>query len=333
MNSLHITSSFDVAKLLNFNENPTPDIIAIGFQEIVDLNATNILMVSNESVVNQWTTVLTEGLKKIDKYSLVHTKELVGLYLAVFAKDQAKKRISKVNSETQRAGLMNKLGNKGAVIIKLNFDDTSLVFTNCHLPSDEGASHDRIVAIDDIHRNAFQIDTLGKRKEEPISKLDYKFLIGDLNFRMNCSNAQARELIEYYQNAVSSQNQQQADDVLKSLFAYDEFSQFKRNSEYLNFYGEGPVTFLPTYKYDVRSDSYDTSKKQRTPAWCDRIFLWADETLKVEQKFYGRKEIMDSDHRPVVSYFVLEVRRVDAQKKEELTAQIADVLLFPQSAL
>ena len=36
---------------------------------------------------------------------------------------------------------------------------------------------------------------------------------------------------------------------------------------------EGPVNFAPTYKYDLFSDDYDTSEKQRIPAWTDRV-LW-----------------------------------------------------------
>ena len=32
-------------------------------------------------------------------------------------------------------------------------------------------------------------------------------------------------------------------------------------------YEEGPLLFRPTYRYDIGTDTYDTSEKMRIPAW------------------------------------------------------------------
>lgn len=32
-------------------------------------------------------------------------------------------------------------------------------------------------------------------------------------------------------------------------------------------YSEQPITFFPSYKYDLDSDVYDSSPKKRTPSW------------------------------------------------------------------
>ena len=32
-------------------------------------------------------------------------------------------------------------------------------------------------------------------------------------------------------------------------------------------YDEGPILFNPTYRYNLGTDTYDTSEKMRVPAW------------------------------------------------------------------
>lgn len=36
-------------------------------------------------------------------------------------------------------------------------------------------------------------------------------------------------------------------------------------------YEEGPLLFRPTYRYDVGTDTYDTSEKMRIPAWTGNV--------------------------------------------------------------
>ncbi|CAB1319828.1 unnamed protein product [Coregonus sp. 'balchen'] len=91
---------------------------------------------------------------------------------------------------------------------------------------------------------------------------------------------------------------------------------------------EGPLKFPPTYKFDVGTNTYDTSGKKRKPAWTDRI-LWRlrataplgpasnagkrgsmsglSSGTKVTQHFYrSHMEYMVSDHKPVSSIFTLQ---------------------------
>ena len=61
--------------------------------------------------------------------------------------------------------------------------------------------------------------------------------------------------------------------TLASLLPHDELLLQQRSGKaFYNGWAEGPITFLPTYKYDVGSmDSFDSSEKKRCPSWCDRI--------------------------------------------------------------
>lgn len=60
--------------------------------------------------------------------------------------------------------------------------------------------------------------------------------------------------------------------TLASLLPHDELRQQIKKRAAFQDWKEGPITFLPTYKYDAGSVGvFDSSEKRRAPSWCDRI--------------------------------------------------------------
>lgn len=272
------------------------------------------MMSADQSKCMIWIDVIAQNLKAIDKYSFVRFQNLVGILIIVFAKDSICPRISKLDTDVVKTGLAGTVGNKGGCIVKFNIDDSSFVFTNVHLEAGGKANKERLANISDIHARAFQQGSLGKKREERIMSLDYKFFFGDTNFRINHGYTEVKMIIEEYEKLLAEGKLGEAGDRFESLLACDQLGQTKDQNEYLRKYTEYPINFLPTYKYDPNSTIYDTSKKQRTPSWTDRI-LWASET-GVKQRFYSRREYLESDHRPVVGYFIVPVKKIDKSKRE-----------------
>jgi inositol polyphosphate 5-phosphatase INPP5E len=57
---------------------------------------------------------------------------------------------------------------------------------------------------------------------------------------------------------------------------------------------EAKIIFPPTYKYDVGSQQFDTSSKQRAPAYTDRILY----KYKLPPLGFRRQSAMNADGRP-----------------------------------
>ena len=110
---------------------------------------------------------------------------------------------------------------------------------------------------------------------------DYVFWCGDFNYRINMARAEVKEL-------VSKQD-------WSELLAADQLRCEHSAGNTFQGFTEGPITFAPTYKYDLFSDDYDTSEKARVPAWTDRI-LWKRRKPQGKENIY-----LDVD----VSYFVV----------------------------
>lgn len=61
--------------------------------------------------------------------------------------------------------------------------------------------------------------------------------------------------------------------TLDSLLPHDQLLRLRREKKLFHEgWREGPITFLPSYKYDVGTVGlFDSSEKRRAPSWCDRI--------------------------------------------------------------
>lgn len=90
---------------------------------------------------------------------------------------------------------------------------------------------------------------------------DCVFWCGDLNFRL----AQPREeVIQWVTDTCfpSSSAISMNKDQLRSVL---------NEGSVLRGFEEAPITFPPTYKYDPGTQTFDSSSKQRAPAYTDRI--------------------------------------------------------------
>jgi hypothetical protein len=320
-------------------DNP-PDILVFGFQELVDLEDKKITAKSifkrkkhketseHEHMSHQYRSWRDHLVRVLDEYSpsqnyvLLHTANLVGLFTCVFVKSSERANIRDVCAAEIKLGFSGRVGNKGALVVRFFIDDSSLCFINCHLAAGQTQT---------VHRNN---DAAAIMENAPLPKnrspsdcanffvgggdgsmiLDHEICIlnGDLNYRIDAMP----------RNTVVAAVQQ--GNLAKLLERDQLLLSRKRNPGFrLRAFTEMPINFAPTYKYDVGTDNYDSSEKQRSPAWCDRLLYRG--LGRIKQVEYRRHEgIKVSDHRPVSGKFKIRVKTINS-KRQDAARDKADV--------
>ncbi|XP_027758788.1 synaptojanin-1 isoform X5 [Empidonax traillii] len=322
----------DAPKLAGIHEfqdrkNKPVDIFAIGFEEMVELNAGNIV---NASTTNQklWAAELQKTISRDYKYVLLASEQLVGVCLFVFIRPQHAPFIRDVAVDTVKTGMGGATGNKGAVAIRMLFHTSSLCFVCSHFAAGQSQVKERNEDFVEISRK------LGFPMGRMLFSHDYIFWCGDFNYRIDMPNEEVKDLIR----------QQNWD----PLIAGDQLINQKNSGQIFRGFLEGKINFAPTYKYDLFSDDYDTSEKCRTPAWTDRI-LWrrrkwpfdrsAEDLDLLNASFhtdsnvpytwnpgtllhYGRAELKTSDHRPVVALIDIDIFEIEAEERQKVYKEV-----------
>eukprot|EP00111_Clytia_hemisphaerica_P009128 TCONS_00026809-protein len=298
------------------------DMYVIGFEELVDLNTSNIISTSSTNK-KEWASKLQEMISRDHQYILVTTEQLVGVCLFVFIRTKHAPYVRDVAIQTIKTGLKGKAGNKGAVAIRMLVHSTSLCFIAGHFAAGQSNFAERNQHYHDISRRIqFPMGS-------ELSSHDYVFWCGDFNYRIDVPNAQCKELVK--------------EKAWAELLSNDQLLLQKAEGKVFKGFNEGPINFAPTYKYDLFSDDYDTSEKMRTPAWTDRVLWRRSEATGIDRRpddeddeedippewrtkrpesseettfnpgrivYYGRAEMKTSDHRPVMAVIDIEIEKV-----------------------
>ncbi|XP_078491504.1 synaptojanin [Ciona intestinalis] len=293
------------------------DIFAIGFEEMVELNAGNIVSTSQANQ-QAWGQELQKTISTKQDYVLLGSEQLVGVCLFVFVRQPLSLHVRDLSICTAKTGMGGATGNKGAVGISLTLFNSSLCFVCSHFAAGQTQVQERNNDFAEIsNRLVFS-------KGRSLLSHDFVFWCGDFNYRIDLGRDEVKQAIK--------------EEKWEKLKEFDQLLVQKKMGNCFKGFNEGETNFAPTYKYDLFSDDYDTSEKCRVPAWTDRI-LWkrknwlSDDQASVlvetnspmppsgKLLYYRREELKTSDHRPVVAAVDIELIQVDEIKSFPYSAK------------
>lgn len=226
-----------------FDNDVDYDALFITLQEID--SSTKAIVIGSTNVKDKWTNLFRNLFSTSKKsYALVESRSLGGLYVALFTKPLISNYFAVNFVETIRFGTGGYLANKSCIIINLRICDVNVSICGCHLTAHDIYLNERIA----------QIKSISKK----IRDSDVSIIAGDLNFRVT----------KTYEEAVKACSEFN----LQCLLDGEQLKCFSKSDTEFD-YNEPEISFLPTYKFDIGTNVYDTSTKRRVPSYCDRILF------------------------------------------------------------
>ena len=276
-----------------------PALVAVCLQEIVPLTAQQMLLASSEEFA-AWDAAILRTLGMYgETYVPLRQVQLFGSALLMYAKPSLLPHIRRVEGATKKTGFRGMSGNKGGVSVRFDLFDTSVCVVGAHFAAGAGNTEERNSDYASLVRG------LTFSRGRTVDEHDHIVWMGDLNYRLvHPSNEEVRELCAAQKYSV--------------LASEDQLTLERRTGAVFHGYEEAPLTFPPTYKYDVGTDLYDTSEKMRPPAWTDRVlFRCTNAHLGMDAHAYGSAQsVRLSDHRPVYALLDVDLCTVDQAAKE-----------------
>lgn len=300
-----------------------PDLLAIGTQE-------------SYSEKTEWEAALQETLGP--SHVMLTSTSLGTLHLALFVRRDLIWFCSVPEESYFSTRTGTAFRTKGAVALAVMLFGTSFLFVTAHLTAHQDKVKERVNDIKRIIRNLDlpkDLPTKNKSKgtflvifyskhlfigsliSDVTQNFDCVFWCGDLNFRLALPR---EEIIQWISKTTFPQEN-------PINLEHDQLRMTLNEGLIMKGFQEAAIVFPPTYKYDPGSQNFDSSGKQRSPAYTDRILFkgkgqshnytrsLSSETANsqkdgvIECLIYDSvPSICTSDHKPVWGVFKTTIR-------------------------
>lgn len=250
----------------------------------------------------EWETRLQETLGP--HYVMLHSAAHGALYVSVLLRRDLIWFCSEVESSTVTTRIVSQIKTKGALGIGFTFFGTSFLFITSHFTSGDGKVSERLLdyskTIQGLALPKNVPDTCPYRSDsaDVTTRFDGVFWFGDFNFRLSGGRVAVEAILK-----------QDLGVSVPALLQLDQLTREMKKGSIFKGFQEPDIHFLPSYKFDIGKDSYDTTSKQRTPSYTDRVMYRSrhrDDICPV--KYSSCPGIKTSDHRPVYGLFRVKVR-------------------------
>ncbi|KAI5613172.1 72 kDa inositol polyphosphate 5-phosphatase [Silurus asotus] len=226
------------------------------------------------------------------------------LYLTIFIRRDLIWFCSEVEHATVTTRIISQIKTKGAVGIGFTFFGTSFLFITSHFTSGDSKVYERILDYNKIiealalPRCLPDTNPYRSAASDVTTRFDEVFWFGDFNFRLS----QDRATVEAIVKQLTGKN-------MDNLLQHDQLRKEMTDGSIFKGFQEAPIHFTPTYKFDIGCDVYDTTTKQRTPSYTDRILFRSRQLDDIKVvKYTSCSSIKTSDHRPVIGMFQVKLR-------------------------
>ncbi|KAG6833680.1 hypothetical protein H0H87_002876 [Tephrocybe sp. NHM501043] len=308
-----LSPTFQVSKFLS-KERRAPDIVAVGFQELLPLHlglsgfSRSVIEDRNALILSQ----IEANAPNKERFSLIAKVVNAGVALLVYGKDESIARtVCDVHTAWTGSGPVY-MGNKGAVGVRFRIPGDqgdigeTFTFVCAHLAAHLEKVAARLADYEHIVGSLLfpPVAPMESKSPATIYETSHLFFLGDLNFRLDVPPQHPLGLPNL--DFARALDQESTREQLKD---FDQLLVERRKGTVLQGLHEGDFwKFKCSYKYEL-----DTLSPKRLPSWTDRV-LYATHTDSPD--FLDKSNITNvlytsipgyttSDHKPIVCMLLL----------------------------